>query len=94
MSLAAVPGQIDSAEVQRVLEQQPGVSGVHDLHIWPMSTTEIALTAHLVMESGCPGDQFLLMLGEKLRHDHRIGHVTLQIERDGSLCPQRPAHVV
>jgi cobalt-zinc-cadmium efflux system protein len=94
MSLAAVPGRINSAEVQKFLERQPGVSGVHDLHIWPMSTTEIALTAHLVMEGGCPGDEFLMAVGDKLRHDHGIGHVTLQVEREGSLCPQRPAHVV
>ena len=94
MSLAAVPGQINPADVQHFLERQPGVSSVHDLHIWPMSTTEIALTAHLVMEAGCPGDQFLLVLGDKLRHDHGIGHVTLQVERDGNLCPQKPAHVV
>jgi cobalt-zinc-cadmium efflux system protein len=94
MSLAAVPGRIDSAEVQSFLQRQPGVSGVHDLHIWPMSTTEIALTAHLVMETGCPGDEFLLAVGDKLRHDHGIGHVTLQVEREGSLCPQRQAHVV
>jgi len=54
MSLAAVPPGIDEAQVRRYLEQLPGVAKLHDLHIWPMSTTETALTCHLVMPSGNP----------------------------------------
>ena len=51
-----------------------------DLHIWPMSTTEAALTAHLVMPGGHPGDEFLVRMQQALAHDHGIEHVTLQIE--------------
>lgn len=80
MSLAAVPENIDSGEVRRFLEAQPGVAEVHDLHIWPMSTTETALTAHLVMPTGAPGDDFLHHLCEELEEDFSIGHATLQIE--------------
>src|SRR6476469_6369680 len=54
MSLDAVPAAINLADVEKMLLGRSGVSGVHDLHIWPMSTTEIALTAHLVMCDGCP----------------------------------------
>jgi cobalt-zinc-cadmium efflux system protein len=76
------------------LKAQPGVADVHDLHIWPLSTTETALTAHLVMPAGHPGDPFILGLAEELRRDHGIGHVTLQVERDGKACPLAPEHVV
>jgi cobalt-zinc-cadmium efflux system protein len=94
MSLDAVPGNIEPGEVKRFLLGLPGVSEVHDLHIWSMSTTEIALTAHLVMPSGHPGDKFLLSTCEELREHHRIAHSTLQIERDGAVCPLAPAHTV
>ena len=58
------------------------MSAVHDLHIWPMSTTETALTAHLVIPAGHPGDGFLHALAHDLEHDFGIGHATVQIERD------------
>lgn len=93
MSLAGVPGGIEPSEVQNFLLGLPGVSEVHDLHIWPMSTTEIALTAHLVMSEG-NDDQFLIETAEELRQHHRIAHATLQVERDGSTCPLAPAHVL
>ncbi len=80
MALNAVPREIDPAAVRALLESEPGVARVHDLHIWPMSTTDAALTAHLVMPGGHPGDSFLLAMQRKLAHDHGIGHVTLQIE--------------
>ncbi|HVW91499.1 MAG TPA: cation diffusion facilitator family transporter [Devosia sp.] len=80
MSLAAVPENIDSGEVRHFLEEQPGVAEVHDLHIWPMSTTETALTAHLVMPAGAPGDDFLHRLCDALDDNFSIGHATLQIE--------------
>ena len=60
MSLAAVPAGIDPTAVRGYLGGLPGVAGVHDLHIWAMSTTETALTAHLVMPAGHPGDAFLI----------------------------------
>ena len=80
MSLLAVPDGIDEGEVRAFLEGLPGVNAVHDLHIWPMSTTETALTAHLVMPGGYPGDGLIKRAAEELEHHHRIGHVTLQVE--------------
>ena len=83
MGLLAVPDDIDESAVRSFLAAQPGVSAVHDLHIWPMSTTETALTAHLVMPGGNPGDGFLLGLAHALVHDFGIGHPTIQIETLG-----------
>ena len=82
MSLLAVPKTVSESEVRAYLSGSPGVEAVHDLHIWPMSTTETALTAHLVMPEGHPGDTFLREVAEELEHHHRIGHTTIQIERD------------
>lgn len=82
MSLLAVPKGIDVAAVRAYLAGLPGVAAVHDLHIWPMSTTETALTAHLVMPAGHPGDAFLAEVAHQLAHHHRIGHATIQVERD------------
>lgn len=81
LGLNAVPDGVDESAVRTALENEPGVIEVHDLHIWPMSTTETALTAHLVMPEGHPGDAFLTQMAQKLSHDHQIGHTTLQIER-------------
>lgn len=78
--LAGVPPSIDSTRVSAFLAQQDGVSEVHDLHIWAMSTTETALTAHLVMPGGYPGDACVDAIGEKLRADFNIAHCTLQVE--------------
>lgn len=80
MGMLAVPDAIDEAKVRAFLASQPGVCAVHDLHIWPMSTTETALTAHLVIPDGHPGDAFLYRLAHELEHDFRIGHVTIQVE--------------
>jgi cobalt-zinc-cadmium efflux system protein len=80
MGLLAVPEGIDQARVRAFLESQPGVTAVHDLHIWPMSTTENAITAHLVMPGGYPGDRFLHNLAHELEHAFRIGHPTFQVE--------------
>lgn len=80
MALHAVPDRIDETAVRAFLTGLPGVSAVHDLHIWPMSTTETALTAHLVMPGGHPGDGFLRELAHELDHDFRIGHATVQVE--------------
>lgn len=82
MSLLGVPDSVDCDAVRAYLAGLPGVSQVHHLHIWPMSTTETALTAHLVMPGGHPGDAFLRDIGEELMHHHRIGHATVQIEMD------------
>ncbi len=86
LGLNAVPAHIDETAVHARLVALPGVSAVHDLHIWPMSTTEAALTAHLVMPSGHPGDEFLRSLAHDLEHEHRIGHATVQIETSRLDC--------
>jgi cobalt-zinc-cadmium efflux system protein len=95
MSLSAVPSGIEPGSVRGFLANQPGVAQLHDLHIWPMSTTESALTAHLVMPGGHPGDVFLASLAHDVKHRFGIGHVTLQIETDpGTPCALEPDHVV
>ena len=81
LGLNAVPEGVDESAVRATLESEPGVTEVHDLHIWPMSTTETALTAHLVMPEGHPGDAFLALVAQRPAHGHKIGHTTLQIER-------------
>ncbi len=83
LGLLAVPEGIDVERVRAFLAQREGVSAVHDLHIWPMSTTETALTAHLVMPGGHPGDRFLHELAHDLAHHFGIHHPTIQIETLG-----------
>jgi len=80
MGLLAVPDGIDEGEVRAYLSGLPGVRAVHDLHIWPMSTSETALTAHLVMPGGPPGDGFLHQVSHQLGHRFHIHHATVQIE--------------
>ena len=95
MSLAAVPPHIDPVEVRRFLANEPGVLGVHDLHIWSMSTTETALTCHLVMANGHPGDAFIHHLADELDEHFQIGHPTIQLETDpASSCALAPNSVV
>lgn len=95
MGLLAVPEGIDQMKVSAFLMTQPGVAAVHDLHIWPMSTTETALTAHLVMPGGCPGDDFLHGVARRLAHNFGIGHPTIQIETGaGSECALESAGVI
>jgi cobalt-zinc-cadmium efflux system protein len=95
MSLNAVPPGIDAAKVNAFLASQPGVHAIHDLHIWGMSTTETALTAHLVMPKGHPGDAFLIELCATLKTRHRIGHATFQVETNpDSTCALAPPHVI
>ncbi|USU06663.1 cation diffusion facilitator family transporter [Sphingomonadaceae bacterium OTU29LAMAA1] len=85
MSLAAVPRAIDYDAVTTALIALPGVTKVHDLHIWPMSTTEPVLTAHLVIPGGSPGDGFLAAARTMLHDRFAIGHATLQVET-GDQC--------
>ncbi len=73
----------------------PEVAEVHDLHIWAMSTTETALTCHLVTPAGHPGDEFLRRVAHELQHKFAIGHTTVQIElNDGGQCALQPDNVV
>ncbi|APR52668.1 cation transporter [Sphingomonas koreensis] len=93
MALHAVPAGIDPEKVEDMLATLPGVTRVHDLHIWPMSTTESALTAHLLIPGGHPGDAFLDDAQHRLEHDFGIGHATLQIEvGDGDPCRLHNGH--
>jgi cobalt-zinc-cadmium efflux system protein len=94
LAMDAVPEGIDLHAVERYLAALPGVQSVHDLHIWGMSTTESALTVHLVMPELPGSDAFLDRICHDLRHDHEIGHVTVQIEHGDVQCHQAPAHVV
>ena len=95
MSLDAVPAGVDRAAVQAYLAGLPGVSGVHDLHIWGMSTTDTALTAHLVVPSGHPGDLFLMQAANEMVARFGIGHMTLQVETSAdTVCRLAPDHVV
>lgn len=78
-----VPESVVLAEVDAMLRALPGVADVHDLHVWAMSTTDIALTAHLVMPGGHPGDAFLERIAHDLHEKFHITHSTIQIELDG-----------
>ena len=80
MAVAGVPRSIDPDAVEAELAALPGVARVHDLHIWPTSTTETVLTAHLLIPGGHPGDAFLGDARRRLRDRFGIGHVTLQVE--------------
>jgi cobalt-zinc-cadmium efflux system protein len=95
LALGASPRDVDPAAVRRYLEDQPEVSEVHDLHIWAMSTTETALTCHLVTPAGHPGDAFLHRVADELRCRFAIGHPTLQIElSDGGQCALQSDNVL
>ena len=96
LSLHAVPPRIDTALIRDYLSALAGVAGFHDLHIWGMSTTETALTVHLVMPAGHPGDHFMAQVGRELRERFAVGHATIQVETGDELhpCALAPDHVV
>lgn len=79
LALDAVPAHISLDEVKEFLLQQPGVTELHDLHIWAISTTQAALTVHLVMPQGYD-DIFITNLKKDLQTSFGIGHMTVQIE--------------
>lgn len=79
--LDAVPEHIDPDAVEAFLAALPGVQQVHDLHIWPMSTTEVALTAHLVLPVAACSSSFLRDVAAEIEHRFRIAHTTLQLEQ-------------
>ena len=81
LALDSVPDTIDPAAVEAYLAGLPDVATVHDLHIWAMSTTEVALTAHLVVPQRWADDRFVHQISHRLRDRFGIDHVTLQIER-------------
>ena len=95
LSMDAVPSGIDPEDVRAFLAALPGVARTHDLHIWAMSTTETALTCHLVMPAGHPGDAFLAEVCHALAQRFAITHATFQIELgDAAVCRLEPEHVV
>ena len=77
-----VPDSVDLHAVQALLEALPGVTQVHDLHVWAMGTSEIAMTAHLVMPEGGGDDAFLKHATDELHEHFEIRHVTLQVVRE------------
>ena len=82
LAVDAVPSDVDPDAVRQFLVEQEGVIALHDLHIWAMSTTDTALTAHLVMNPPPDSDRFLVDLSAELGHHFNIAHATIQIERD------------
>jgi cobalt-zinc-cadmium efflux system protein len=94
LSLDAVPSDVEPQRVLLFLEQLPGVASIHDLHIWAMSTTETALTCHLVMPEKQPGDAFLMETAAALKQHFGVDHVTLQIEAGDQPCTLAQPSVV
>lgn len=95
MSLDAVPASINPGEVKKYLSGLAGVVRIHDLHIWPIGTTEIALTCHLVIPKGHPDDTFMTKIADELQHKFGIGHATLQSELGSREdCALEPTEVV
>lgn len=96
LALAGVPEGISIVAVQDYLRNLPGVCDVHDLHIWPMGTTEVALTAHLIMEWPAEPPPFLEALEHDLRERFGIHHATVQLEalKEGATCGLAAADVV
>lgn len=90
--LDAVPAHVDPTAVERYLAELPGVTGVHDLHIWSMSTTEVALTAHLIVPWDSCSPSMLRDTASEIERRFKIGHVTIQLEPSGQdqHCEQGP----
>ena len=95
LAMDAVPEGIDLADVEAVLRALPGVEDVHDLHVWGLSTTNTALTAHLVQASG-DATALLREAEHEVRTRFRIGHATFQVETPelAQTCALAPAHVI
>ena len=94
LAMDAVPASVNRAEVEAYLQGLPGVTAVHDLHIWAMSTTEIALTVHLVKPDAEVDDALLERVKRELHDRFGIEHMTIQLECGEVPCGQAAAHVV
>jgi cobalt-zinc-cadmium efflux system protein len=94
LALDAVPAGIDRDAVEAYLAGLPGVAEVRDLHIWAMSTTETALTAHLVRPNAGRDDHLLGEAARELGHRFGIHHATMQVETGDHECRLAPTHVV
>lgn len=85
--LDAIPRHIDHAGIQHYLKTRPGVTAVHDLHIWGLSTKEVALTAHLIMPNNNLTDENFKEINAELRNKFRVDHATIQVERGSTEFP-------
>jgi len=96
LALDAVPRGINPEQVKAFLRSLPEVESVHDLHIWPMSTTETALTVHLVRKTSGHTDAFLATISQVLHEKFQIDHPTIQIETGeaANACRLAPEEVV
>jgi cobalt-zinc-cadmium efflux system protein len=95
LSLKAVPSKVDYRAVRQYLLELPGVNSLHDLHIWGMSTTDVAMTVHLVMPGGYPEDAFLMQIGDMMASRFGIGHFSVQIETNPlTHCAMAPDDIV
>lgn len=95
MAMAGVPEGTDLGDVRDFLMNLPGVKDVHDLHVWPLSTTQTAMSCHLLIPTGYPGDKYILDATRELKEKFGIGHPTFQIEIDEAVaCPFAPDHIV
>ena len=90
LAVDAVPSAIDPEAVRGYLSDLPDVVALHDLHIWAMSTTDSALTVHLVMDPMPDSDRFLNGVAAELKERFDIQHATIQLERGEAdvTCPQ------
>lgn len=96
LSLDAVPDGIEPSAVESFLLGLPGVVAIHDVHIWGLSTTDVALTAHLVCHEEAAGQGLLVYIAEEMREHFGIGHATIQLETPAvaEICCLRPDHVI
>lgn len=95
LSLSAVPSKVDATAVRSYLATLPGVASLHDLHIWAISTTDVAMTVHLVMPGGYPKDEFLVHIGDAMKDKFGIGHFSVQVETNPlTRCAMAPDDVV
>ena len=96
LSLDAIPTGIDRFAVEAYLRALPGVEAIHDLHIWGLSTTDVALTVHLVHAKGGDTQMLLPRITEEMRERFAIGHSTIQFEtaETAEACELRPDHVI
>ena len=93
LAVDAVPRNVDPDAVREYLSALPGVRAIHDLHIWPMSTTDTALTAHMVMDRFPDSDRYLNDVAKVLQERFSINHPTIQLERhDGEFVCHQSAH--